>query len=107
MLFTTPHAEIKQTSWSITDDTRAAAEVESRQNAMRAAVQKANDYAGVLGRTVFATEVKDQGSYSRGRTKQTARVAVTSRKRAHVDGLALEPEDVELSTTLAVKFVSE
>lgn len=108
-LFTMPHAEIKNTSWRLTDETMESLGSESRKAAMHDAIQKAQDYAEVVRKNVVAVEITDQGSSTRGRTKQMARKSAMSMSTpgAHVNGLSLEPEDVELSAVVGVKFVAE
>ncbi len=49
-----------ETEWRLTDATRAELEREARRKAIADAVQKAQDYAGVVGRRVVAVEIKDQ-----------------------------------------------
>ena len=108
-LFRTPHVEISSTEWRLTPATLKSLGSELRKAAMRDAVQKAQDYADVLGRSPIAVEVTDQGTNRSGRTVQG-----TSRSRhsaagskAFVEGLVLEPEDVEWRSSIAVKFRAE
>ncbi|MCJ1229623.1 hypothetical protein MMC12_006292 [Toensbergia leucococca] len=108
-LLTMPHAEIKSTSWRLTDETMESMGSESRQMAMRNAVQKATDYADVVGRKVVAVEITDQYSSTRGRATQSlGRSGERGTKTSvSVNSLVLKPEDVELSASVDVRFVSE
>ncbi|KAJ5836463.1 hypothetical protein N7447_002489 [Penicillium robsamsonii] len=58
-LISYPNIEIKSLDWCLTEATQKAMSTESREEAMRNAVQKANDYAGVIGREVVAVEVSE------------------------------------------------
>ncbi|MCJ1383212.1 hypothetical protein MMC17_006325 [Xylographa soralifera] len=107
MLFTTPHVSIESTKWRLTDDTLAGLASESRKMAMRDAVRKANDFAEVIGRQVFAVEITDHGSSTGQRTKQTARMERPPVDAKGIGTLALEPEDVELTASVEVKFADE
>ncbi|KAI3400346.1 hypothetical protein diail_3363 [Diaporthe ilicicola] len=121
------NVSITQTSWRLTDATHAAICREARINAMKDAVQKAEDYAGVVGREVFAFKVEDGPAntlYS-GRTKQTARRSnagpaqapaqaySSSRSTGQMDqgmtisGPALEPSTITVSARVDVNFVSK
>ncbi|MCJ1419989.1 hypothetical protein MMC32_006345 [Xylographa parallela] len=106
-LFTTPHVSIVSTKWRLTDATLAGLASETRQMAMRDAVRKAGDLAEVVGRRVVAVEITDCGSLTAGRTLQTARVAGPPVGAQGIGTLALEPEDVELSASVKVRFVGE
>ncbi|KAK8873496.1 hypothetical protein PGQ11_004010 [Apiospora arundinis] len=54
-----PHVSIVSTEWRLTAATRAEIEREARKKAIENAVQKAEDYAGVVNRTVVAVEIQD------------------------------------------------
>jgi uncharacterized protein YggE len=58
-LATMPHVSVQGTEWRLTEPTRAELEREARLKAIRDAVQKAQDYAGVVGRQVVAVEIRD------------------------------------------------
>ncbi|KAL1869589.1 hypothetical protein Daus18300_005443 [Diaporthe australafricana] len=120
------NVSITQTSWRLTDATHEAICREARVKAMKDAVQKAEDYAGVVGREVFAFKVEDghaDTSYS-GRARQTARrynaplaqapaQAYSSNSAAQMDqgitvnGPALEPSTITVSARVDVNFVSK
>ncbi|KAJ5302203.1 hypothetical protein PENANT_c008G08813 [Penicillium antarcticum] len=57
-----PNIEIQSLEWCLTEATQKDLSSESRKEAMRDAIQKANDYAEVVGREVFAVEIRDSGS---------------------------------------------
>lgn len=117
------NVSITQTSWRLTDATHAAICREARVNAMKDAVQKAEDYAGVVGRDVFAFKVEDGHATTvhSGRAKQrwnaplaqVAPRAYSSNSAAEmdqgitVDGPALEPSTITVSARVDVNFVSQ
>ncbi|KAK7699877.1 hypothetical protein SLS64_011307 [Diaporthe eres] len=119
------NVSITQTEWRLTDATHATICREARVKAMKDAVQKAEDYAGVVGREVVAVKVEDGPANiaHSGRTKQTARragplaqapaQAWTSRATAQTDqgvtieGPALEPSTITVSARVDVRFVSK
>lgn len=104
-LFKMPHVEIDATEWRLTDATKASLSSELRKAAMRDAIAKAGDYAEVLGRNVVAVEVLDgEESYRRER-KHAVRSANAASSAHAVSWVALEPEDVELSGSVEVRFV--
>jgi len=106
-LFAMPHVDITSISWRLTDETRESLGSETRKAAMLNAIQKARDYAEVIGREVVAVKITDSGYSAGGRTKQTARRAVGSGIVAPPNGLALEPEEVVLSGSVQVQFATE
>ncbi|KAJ5199233.1 hypothetical protein N7491_000210 [Penicillium cf. griseofulvum] len=61
MLISHPNVEIQSLDWCLTEVTKKALSSESRQDAMRDAVQKANDYASVIGREVVAVSISEIG----------------------------------------------
>ncbi|KAJ4289986.1 hypothetical protein N0V88_006787 [Collariella sp. IMI 366227] len=65
-LATMPHVSMSETEWRITEPTRVELEREARVKAITDAVQKAEDYASVVGRQVIAVEIKDQPTASGG-----------------------------------------
>lgn len=56
-----PNVEIQSLEWCLTEATQKALSSESRKEAMRDAVRKANDYAEVVGREVVAVDIRDSG----------------------------------------------
>ncbi|KAJ9162349.1 hypothetical protein NKR19_g1341 [Coniochaeta hoffmannii] len=121
-----PHMSINGTEWRLTQATLDEIEREARLKAIRDAVQKANDYAGVVGRQVVAVEIKDGPSgsygYSSGRApvmpqvmmqvQQQQQSAYAMQQRAGSgmavtsDGPALEPKTITVSAYVNAKFVS-
>lgn len=61
-LVTYSNVEIQSLEWRLTEATQNALGSESRKEAMRDAVRKANDYAEVVGRQVVAVEIQDGSS---------------------------------------------
>lgn len=59
-LATMSHVSMSETEWRLTEPTRVELEREARVKAITDAVQKAEDYASVVGRRVIAVEIKDQ-----------------------------------------------
>lgn len=106
-LFTMPHTTVENTEYILTDRTKEDLGSESRKAALIDAMQKAHDYAEVLGKNVTAVEIKDQGSSSGGRTRQAARSSNYRSSSSYVDGLSVEPEDVELKSSVEVKFIAQ
>lgn len=61
-LLTYSNVEIQTLNWCLTEATQKALNSESREEAMRNAVQKANDYAKVVGQEVHAVQIRESGS---------------------------------------------
>lgn len=122
------NVSITQTEWRLTDATHAAICREARVKAMKDAVQKAEDYAGVVGREVVAVKVEDgpaNVAYSDRIMRQTARrggpMAQTIMPRQApipssstqtdqgmtIAGPALEPSTITVSARVDVNFVSK
>jgi uncharacterized protein YggE len=104
-LFKMPHVETDATEWRLSDVTKASLSSELRKAAMRDAIAKVRDYAEVLGRNVVAVEVLDGEENYRRETKHTVRSADAASSAHAGSWVALEPEDVELSGSVEVKFV--
>lgn len=102
-LFKMPHTDVTETEYILTDKTQEDLGSESRKAALRDAIQKAQDYAEVVGKNVVAVEITDQGYTAGGRTKQTARRSNYSSSPGV--GLSVEPEDVQLKSSITVKFI--
>ncbi|KAK2609453.1 hypothetical protein N8I77_002950 [Diaporthe amygdali] len=121
------NVSITQTEWRLTDATHIAICREARVKAMKDAVQKAEDYAGVVGREVVAIKVEDGPANvaHSGPIKQTARrwgpsqlaqappPTQAARAAARMDqgltiqGPALEPSTITVSARVDVRFVSK
>lgn len=54
--------EIQSLNWCLTEASQMALNSESRKEEMRNAVQKANDYARVVGQEVHAMQIRGSGS---------------------------------------------
>lgn len=75
---------IEHTEWRLTDPTREAITREARIGAVKNAVEKANDYAGVVGREVVALRIDDgHVNTSSTRQKQTATRGAMNYSFAH------------------------
>jgi hypothetical protein len=113
-IFTTPHTEIRSTTWSLTDETKQATRALGREKALRDAIAKAEDYTRVLGRQVVATEVRDNGTNLKNLPPRSGFAAMVPKKKMFgeseqklvLDGLVLEPQAVEIRGRVQVKFVS-
>ena len=108
ILFRMPHVKISSTSWTLTDATRESLGSESRKAAMHDAMAKAKDYADVLGKVAVAVDVQDC-SYSSSYSGPSQELGGMSRtdvqsSKVQVDGLALEPENIEIHRSMDVKF---
>ncbi|KAJ5815665.1 hypothetical protein N7474_007442 [Penicillium riverlandense] len=109
-LATYPKVEIDPLDWRLTDDTKKALGSESRKLAMYDAIQKANDYAEVVGQKVVAVQITDGGHGSYGRTMQSARAMAAPAMMRHSDlpeggpVIDLTPQDIEFTGSVEVKF---
>ncbi|KAK4158649.1 hypothetical protein QBC43DRAFT_328599 [Cladorrhinum sp. PSN259] len=118
-----PHVSISGTEWQLTNVTRAKLEREARVKAITDAVQKAQDYAGVVGRQVIAVEIRDQlssfgprsmpGLYA-AQTQMQQQSQITQGAAQHIsnmsgvasDGLTLEPKTITVSVCVTARFIS-
>ncbi len=128
------HVSTTNTEWRLTDATRAELEREARVKAIADAVQKAQDYAGVVGRQVVAVEIRDQpqvpsfGPYAlrnghvqmmqqqamvqQQQQQQMAQQAAQVQGQAQVsstamsEALTLEPKTITVMAFVSAKFVS-
>lgn len=127
-LANTPYLSISGTEWKLTETTRAEIEREARVKAVKDAVQKAEDYAGVVGRRVVAVEIKDQpaSAASQGalvyggfngfnaapqslmqqQQQQQLPAQQGAALAATTGGPALEPKTITVSAHVRAKFVS-
>lgn len=119
-----PHVSIVSSEWRLTGPTRIEIEREARVKAIEDAVQKANDYAGVVGRQVVAVEIKDGPSsnsasrpyyFGGGPAQMQQQQMQQAQQRAQqvaapasvaMDGPALEPRTITVSAQVNAKFVS-
>lgn len=109
LLYRTPHVEIKKTEWRLTDATIRGLGSESRKAAVRDAMQKAKDFAEVLERVPVAIEVNDYGgqSYAVASQELGGYAPAPAASKQQIDGLTLEPEQVELTARISVKFQAD
>lgn len=110
-IFVIPKAEICATTWSPTEETKKAAGVIGREEAIKDAISKAGDYARDLGRRVIAADVRDNGTNLKavkreGYAAMVPRRSVGAEQKSMVDGLALEPQNVEITEKAQIRFVS-
>lgn len=104
-LSTMPHVGISSINWHVTDETMSSLERESRKLSIANAIKAAEDYVEVFGYRVFPVKIVAEGAISRGRMKQTARMAPASfRASPPSTALNLEPVDVEVTDTVTVVF---
>lgn len=108
----TEFVRIDDVSWILTDVTKKLLASESHKEAIKDAISKAEDFANVLGRKVVCSFVSDQGTTSRARTKMAAldlrpvsSDIVSEPRTGYLEGLGLEPQDVEFSSKVQAKFV--
>ncbi|TEY35790.1 hypothetical protein BOTCAL_0578g00030 [Botryotinia calthae] len=95
---------------SLTEETRKAAGILGREQAIKNAISKADDYARVLGRKVAATEVRDNGTNLKA-VKRKGYAAMIPRRGIGADqtigdGMALGPQNVDIIEKIHVRFVS-
>lgn len=120
------NVSIQQTEWHLTDFTQDQITREARINAMRNAVEKANDYAAVVGREVVPFRINDGNVNTTGmHLRQSHRLfgqATDSVRPSLFGGLAnddapsaegtvaagpsLEPATLSVSANVSVDFVS-
>ncbi|KAF7920248.1 uncharacterized protein EAE98_008941 [Botrytis deweyae] len=110
-IFIMPNAEIRSASWSLTVETKKAAGILGREQAIKDSISKADDYARVLGREVAATEVREDGTNlkavkKKGYAAMLPRRGIGADQRTMVDGLALESQNVEIIEKVHVRFVN-
>lgn len=116
-----PYVTIQRTEWRLTAATRVEIKREARVQAIRDALQKAEDYAGVVGREVVAVSIED-GQFNTGsfrlndwvhQQKQMQVQAAPGHMAptnasfvAQVNGPALEPSTITVSANVDVRFIS-
>ncbi|OIW25025.1 hypothetical protein CONLIGDRAFT_78941 [Coniochaeta ligniaria NRRL 30616] len=121
-LATMPHVSVSGTEWRLTEATREEIEREARLKAIKDAVQKAQDYAGVVGRRVVAVEIRDGPSspgYAMHRPLPQARNLMVQQQQQMAqqmpggsgmavasEGPALEPKTITVSAYVNAKFMS-
>jgi uncharacterized protein YggE len=112
-LSTMRHVEISRIEWRLTDATKASLASQSRQEAVKDAVVKARDYAAVLlrGRPEAVEVIDGSGGYSssapRMRCRRAAHGGGYPQGQQQGEVLDFEPESVQFSSTVTVKFVAD
>ncbi|KAI0129749.1 hypothetical protein BJ170DRAFT_286252 [Xylariales sp. AK1849] len=118
-----PHVTVDRTEWRLTDSTRAEIERDARKKAIANAVQKAEDYAGVVGRNIVAVDIKDgQASFLSAplhfrqpmmqmQMQQQAQMQQQQQQQApgaaiSSEGPAVEPQTVTATAQVNVQFCS-
>ncbi|KAJ5111568.1 hypothetical protein N7532_002103 [Penicillium argentinense] len=81
-----PNVMIESLDWVLTEATQKSLSSEARKDAMRDAIQKANDYAEVIGRQVVAIKITDHGDGASGAAP------VASRHRAMMMQQQMQPQ---------------
>lgn len=111
-LMTHPHVSIDRVEWKLTDATIKSLHSESRTLAMENAIEKAEDYARVVGRKVFAREINDSdhgNQVAMLQQQQMARSAVygSGVGPSHDSSVDMTPQDIRYTGRVTVKFESE
>jgi len=101
---------VRNIDWRLTDKTKASLVGMSRKLAVEDAVSKARDFAAAVGKsTVHAVEINtDSDGFGRSSNMFGAtRVYGAGAAAAEEDSLNFEPEEVEMSCSIQVKFEAE
>ncbi|CAI7587322.1 unnamed protein product [Penicillium pancosmium] len=115
-LMTHPHVSIDRVEWKLTDATIKSLHSESRTLAMENAIEKAEDYARVVGQKVLAREINDSNHgnqvamlQQQQQQQQMARSAVygSGVGPSHDGSLDMTPQDIRYTGRVTVKFESE
>lgn len=101
-----PTVSISNIDWQLTDETQRTLSAQTRKDAMKDAIEKAADLAGVVGRGVEPVEVSDSGfgPGMGGRSAVMCMKSAASPMDDEREELDLTPEDVELSSSVNVVF---
>ena len=113
-LLALPNVEISGITWQLTKPTRKALGSESRKLAMLDAVERARDYADVVGREVFAVEIDDEprsgpsAGYQMMMMQQRApQMPIGYAGNQGEGGLDLTPQNIDVAHSVQVKFRGE
>lgn len=106
-LFAKPHVHVNRIEWRLTDPTKEKLESESRKAALLNAIRRAKEYAEIVQREVVVVKILDDGHKTGHRTLQSPRYDHFGGVSSSPAGIALEPEDIEVTASVEVKFVSE
>ena len=109
-LSATPDAEVSNISWRVTDTTKEALASQARKEAVADAVTKAKDFTSVVSdkepRAILIEE-KISREATASHMRRNKGQMMTQSPQGESNGLSFEPEDVQLTTNVHVKFVVE
>jgi uncharacterized protein YggE len=113
----TPLVSVKNISWRLTEKTKASLAGESRKLAVEDAVTQARDLAAAVGKAAIKPleiNADSTSPFGVGTTRPTpgglfgqTRAAAQGRGGPAADALNFEPEEVELSCTVRIRFEAE
>ncbi|EXJ92402.1 hypothetical protein A1O3_00953 [Capronia epimyces CBS 606.96] len=110
-LSSTPLVQVKGVTWKLTEEKRTALQDQVRMDALRRAIQRAQSYAQIIGRSNTVTPVKIQDhpeSQPTGRAKQRVRMQMAASPALSLGGgIDFEPQLIEVSAKLDVEFHAE
>jgi hypothetical protein len=112
-LASVPHVAIRSIDWRLTNETRVSLVGDSRRIAVEDAVSKARDFAAAAGRShIVPVEINSTGDEGPRSTALFGAPVMRSRaalgdQHAEEDRLNFEPEEVNLTCTVDVKFEAE
>lgn len=106
-----PNIKIDSIEWCLTDETKQSLASESRKLAMQDAIQKANDYAELIGRKVVPAEISEDGDcdYQMSYVVNMPDMSVLPMCRPMMTvhhALKEAPQDIKLTGSVSVKFVA-
>jgi uncharacterized protein len=114
-LASVPHVAIRSINWQLTDKTKSSLVGDSRRLAVEHAVSKARDFAAAVGKShIVPVEINSEGDgghrpaalFGTGAAAVRSRAALGARHEEG-DRLNFEPEEVNLSCTVGMKFEAE
>lgn len=101
-----PNVAISNIDWRLTDETKQELGSKTRKLAMKDAIQKASDYAEVIGREVNPVEITDMESPGLHSPRYLTAMAACPMEDEREE-LDLTPQDVELTSSIQVNFRGE
>lgn len=114
MLASYPKVQIDSVNWDLTEATQKELGSETRKEAIRDAITKANDYAEVVGVKVVPVEIRDQGQGTSGtnlfmscaapRTGGLFGATRSENDVVETTPIDLNPQDVRYSGSVDVRF---
>ena len=109
-LLDTQHVQIRNLEWRLREHTRHAMSKQSRQNAVQDAIDKAEQFAAAIGRELVVAKMDDE-TYEPGAgalMRSHGRLGGVGSAGDEDDArLSLVPEDVRVSSVVAVRFVGK